>query len=95
LYYFKGYLPSLNYIDELTIIGYGFGDIHINRILKDWLELTSERRITIINPEQEEIPIFMRHLYSQITIQKIKSMEYFSSLVSGMSREDTDSIVTN
>lgn len=74
---------SLNYIDELIIIGYGFGDIHINLILKKWLESTSRRSIIIINPYTNEIPNFMRHLSIQITTRRTHSAEYFSSLPNG------------
>lgn len=74
---------SLNYIDELIVIGYGFGDIHINLILREWLEFTSCRSIIIINPKQSETPSFIRHLHTQVTIQKMQSNEYFSSLPGG------------
>jgi hypothetical protein len=61
---FKQYLNS---VSELSCIGYGFGDKHINVILRDWLSSSGERRLSIINPKVE-IPDTFNPLSKQITI---------------------------
>lgn len=35
---------NLKLVDELIIIGYGFVDLHVNIILKEWLEISSQKR---------------------------------------------------
>jgi hypothetical protein len=61
---FKQYLNS---VGELSCVGYGFGDKHINVILRDWLSSSGERRLSMINPKVE-IPDTFNPLSKQITI---------------------------
>jgi len=36
LRHFRDYL---NFVTELVCIGYGFGNLHINTVIREWLEL--------------------------------------------------------
>lgn len=74
---------SLNYADELIVIGYSFEDIHINNIIRDWLSFTDKRSIKIIDPGIDDIPNFIAHLPSQIKVIKKTTVEYLSDLPCG------------
>jgi len=50
----------LNELDELTIIGYGFGDEHINFRLSNAMLLNSKLRIMIVDPHRTDIPSCVR-----------------------------------
>lgn len=74
--YFRSYI---NYISTLVCIGYGFGDIHINQVIREWLEFSAERRIEIIEPGEQRIPAFGLHLAPQVTLRKATATEYLDS----------------
>jgi hypothetical protein len=46
---------SLSEIHELTIIGYSFGDLHINNILEEWTS-TKGKLIKVFDPYMSKIP---------------------------------------
>jgi hypothetical protein len=58
----KHFRSNLNFVTNLVCIGYGFGDLHINLALREWLEFTPERRIEIVSPGARDIPSFLLHL---------------------------------
>jgi hypothetical protein len=58
---------NLAYVTTLVCIGYGFGDIHINQVIRDWLQTVSDRRIEIVSPGTKAIPGFLLHLAPQVT----------------------------
>ena len=60
-------------------IGYGFGDAHINDVLRGWLEFTPERRLKIINPGIQEVPAFLIHLLPQIVLIKSSATDYLDA----------------
>jgi len=70
----------IRFISELVIIGYGFGDDHINRVIRRWLEMNKDRRITIVNPSRKEKPGFLLHVSSQVTVLTKTGREYFASI---------------
>src|SRR5258708_2340867 len=50
----------LSGLDELTIIGYGFGDEHINFRLSNAMLLNPKLRIMIVDPYRKDIPPCLR-----------------------------------
>jgi hypothetical protein len=50
----------LSGLDELTIIGYGFGDEHINNRLSNAMLLNPKLRIMIVDPYRTDIPPCLR-----------------------------------
>ena len=48
-------------MDELTIIGYGFGDRHINFRLSNAMSLNERLRLRIVYPWFQPIPECVRH----------------------------------
>jgi hypothetical protein len=63
LKYFGKYI---NNVGKLICIGYGFGDIHINQIIREWLELSPNRSLEIVTPQAKDIPPFLLHLAPQV-----------------------------
>lgn len=59
---------SLHYINEITVIGYSFGDEHINNILLDWVSGES-RNIRIYDPFIKTTPPIFKGLESNVTIE--------------------------
>ena len=46
---------------------YSFGDLHINQVLRDWLERSADRRLEIVSPEAS-VPSFFLHLSPQVKL---------------------------
>jgi hypothetical protein len=74
---FKTYI---RFLTNLVIIGYSFGDIHVNLVIRDWVEMSKHHRITIIAPHPKGIPGFLLHVSPQLTIIPKTGREYFGSI---------------
>lgn len=74
---FKSYV---NYANEIICIGYGFGDRHVDEIIRDWLSVSNERKLEIINPSIDDVPASLAHLCRQVSIKKIGCIDYFLSI---------------
>lgn len=81
----RQFTDNINHVSRLVCIGYGFGDLHINAVIRAWLEFTSARHLEIVNPGITEIPSFLLHLAPQIKIVSSGATEYFDS-VAGIKR---------
>ncbi|WP_161599049.1 SIR2 family protein [Aidingimonas lacisalsi] len=73
LQFFK---KQLNATDQLTVIGYSFGDEHINDALKQWLECKS-RTIVVYDPYRSYIPDGFDNYRDQFTWIKGGLTDYF------------------
>ena len=58
----------MNYLNTLVCIGYGFGDLHINQVIRHWLELSSEHLLIIVDPKATSIPSVLVHLAPQVEL---------------------------
>jgi hypothetical protein len=67
----------LNYVQTLVCIGYGFGDAHINDIIRGWLEFGADRSIEIVDPNAEDVPAQLLHLAPQVRLNRTTATEYF------------------
>lgn len=47
---------ELNIANKLTVIGYSFGDEHINVYLSNWINQDKDHKLKIINPKFQNIP---------------------------------------
>ena len=56
----------LNCCNELICIGYSFGDSHVDAALKNWLSVSHDRRLAIVNPGINSCPGSLGHLYNQV-----------------------------
>ena len=79
------FVGSLSYISTLVCIGYGFGDHHVNQAIRDWLEGSAERHLSIVDPSVEHVPTVLMHLYPQIKLTKSQATDYLDS-VAGIER---------
>lgn len=75
----KHFHENLNFVSELVCLGYGFGDSHINDIVRAWLEHTEDRRLVIVSPHAQEIPTPFRHLAPQISTAPQQATEWLDS----------------
>ena len=83
LSYFEG---NLNYLTTLVCIGYSFGDLHINQVIRDWLEFRCDRYLTIVDPRASQIPNEFLHLAPQVDIVPSDCTEYLDQ-VGGIERK--------
>lgn len=77
---FKSYI---NYASELICVGYGFGDSHIDSIIRDWLSFSVERRLTIVNPafsKIDDIANIYLHLSDQVEFIQLGFTDYVLGL---------------
>ncbi len=56
----KAFYDSLCCLDELTVIGYGFGDGHINCRLLNAMVLNDDLNVRIVDPVSKVIPEFLQ-----------------------------------
>src|SRR5262249_17836922 len=68
-----------SFVSTLVCIGYGFGDLHINTVLREWLEFSADRRLEIVNPIAQEVPPFLLHLSPQIVVTKSDATDYLDN----------------
>jgi hypothetical protein len=87
----KHFKQNINFVTKLVCIGYGFGDIHINSIIREWLELTADRRLEIVTPLDQQLPSFLLHLAPQITIIRRTATDYLDS-IAGIERPLRDKL---
>lgn len=73
LQHFRSYL---NYIRSLVCIGYGFGDDHINKIIREWLEFSQKRRLLVVAPGLSAIPLTFLHIASQVELHSSNATDY-------------------
>jgi hypothetical protein len=72
----KHFRQNLNFVSTLVCIGYSFGDWHINPILREWLEFSSDRQLEIVSPNAQEVPSFLLHLSPQVAVTKSGATDY-------------------
>lgn len=70
---------NLNYVSTLVCAGYGFGDNHVDQVIKDWLSFSSERRLEIIDPYRKEVPPSLLHLSPQICFKNLVFTDYLDT----------------
>ena len=75
----KHFRENLNFVSTLVCIGYGFGGLHINTVLRQWLEFSADRRIEIVSPIVGEVPSFLLHLSPQLVVTKNTATDYLDS----------------
>jgi hypothetical protein len=75
----RHFRANLNFVSTLICIGYGFGDQHINFALREWLELSPDRRLEIVSPGVDEVPSPLLHLSPQVTHSAMAATDYLDS----------------
>ncbi|MEI7345919.1 hypothetical protein [Dickeya chrysanthemi] len=67
---FEEFRSKIQSIRELIIVGYSFGDEHVNVVLANWLNI-SGTKLVICDPNRTEIPDFIANKSSQVEIRNI------------------------
>jgi hypothetical protein len=75
----RHFRANLNVVSTLICIGYGFGDQHINFALREWLELSRDRRLEIVCPGVDDVPTALLHLSPQVTHSTMAATDYLDS----------------
>lgn len=78
--FLKHFKSNINFVSNLVIVGYGFGDLHINQVMREWLEFTDSRSIEIVSPIQTGIPSFLSHLSPQVTLVQSTATDYLDEI---------------
>jgi len=76
---FDAFESRINNVQELVVIGYGFGDEHVNEVMLKWLS-NSNNHLTICNPYCEGIPDFLKAYQAQVQIAKKGLTDYLLSV---------------
>lgn len=76
---FEEFKDRIRSVRELVVIGYGFGDEHVNVVLSDWLNI-SDTKLVICDPYRIEIPDCLSGNANQIEIRKIGFTDLLLSL---------------
>lgn len=71
---------NINYLSSLVCIGYGFGDIHINEVIRTWLEFDAGRKLEIVGPGTKTVPSFLLHIAPQVVPRDMTATEYLDSV---------------
>ena len=83
--------PNMKNLATLVSIGYGFGDHHINRVIREWLEFTKDRQLMIVDPNLQQIPEILRHLAPQIELVTLNGTDYLDE-IAGITRTRSESV---
>lgn len=67
--FFEKFKSDIYAVQELTCAGYSFGDLHVNKVITDWLCSSTNHHLTIVDPFCKTTPAFLLHLKNQIDIQ--------------------------
>ena len=86
--HFKSYM---NVLQSLVCIGYGFGDSHINEIIRRWLEVSEDRSVVIVDPSTSAVPEVLLHVARQVEVRSMPATEYLDS-VAGIVRSERGKI---
>lgn len=80
---------NLNFVSRLLCVGYGFGDAHINSVMREWLEFSPTRTLEIVAPKLTTLPPSLLHLARQVTVVDAAASTYFDQ-VGGIARSDQE-----
>jgi hypothetical protein len=67
----------IHYVEKLYVIGYSFGDAHIDLVLRNWLEFSGNRSMVIVDPGRKNVPAHLAHLALQIEIKNQTAGQFF------------------
>ena len=85
----KHFQANINYLQELICIGYGFGDDHINQVIRDWLQFDGARRLVVVGPGVTAVPRPFLHVARQVELCSSTATDYLDT-VGGVSRSQRE-----
>lgn len=81
--FLKLFESYINFADELVCIGYGFGDSHIDTVIRKWLSFSRERNLEVVNPgikSVSDISSAYLHLARQIKFKRSGFIDFMLGL---------------
>ncbi len=69
---------NIEVVGRLICIGYGFGDAHVNEVVRGWLEGLESRRLTIVDPFRVDVPPSLLHVAPQINLCAASAADYLA-----------------
>ena len=75
-----------NYVQELYVVGYSFGDTHIDLLLGNWLEFSGERSIVIGYQVEETFPCISHILHCRLRSRIRLRVSFLRTVVRSRSR---------
>lgn len=87
----KHFRQNLNFVSDLVVIGYSFGDAHINEAVREWLEFSADRHLEIVAPGITELPRDFLHVALQITLTDSGCTDYLD-VKAGIVRSDAEQL---
>lgn len=82
--FLKHFESNISHLQQLVCIGYGFGDQHVNSVIRRWLEFSEKRRLKIVSPGAQ-VPNFIAHVAPQVLLVKKTATDYLDD-VAGIDR---------
>ena len=79
----------LNSVRTLICIGYSFGDDHVSRIVREWLELGRDRKLVVVRPSVDTVPAPFLHVSPQVQLVALSATDYFDSYA-GIRRSEAE-----
>lgn len=79
---------NLNFLTRLLCVGYGFGDAHINGVIREWLEFSPRRTLEIVAPKAV-LPPSLLHVAPQVSVVDAAASTYFDG-VGGITRSEQE-----
>ena len=68
----------INFVRDLYVLGYSFGDAHVDLVVRNWLEFSNLRSMIIIDPLHQQLPPQFGHLAPQIEIRRKTASQCFA-----------------
>ncbi len=75
----KHFQDNINFVTHLVCIGYSFGDVHVNQVIREWLELTDSRSLEIVSPDAKDVPSYLLHVAPQVKITRLTATAYLDA----------------
>ena len=85
----RHFKTNINYLQELIVIGYGFGDDHINHVMRDWLQFDGTRWLVVVGPGVTAIPRRFLHVAQQVELCASTATAYLDN-AGGISRSQRE-----
>lgn len=87
--FFKEFKKRINLIKELDVIGYGFGDEHVNDVLSAWID-SDEVKMNIFDPFRKNVPDFLKLNAAKVKIVNGGLTDYFKQFETPIATQSSE-----
>lgn len=89
LAFFKEFKKIINSIKELDVIGYGFGDEHVNAVLSAWI-YSDDVKMNIFDPFRKNVPEFLKPNAFKVKIVNGGLTDYFKQFETPIATQSSE-----